>query len=249
MPINKIVFIGTLPTLIDEEPEQWPSSTGWDYNPSGSTFSLIRQFLQHYNGEYWFVHNGLLGTHGLQLDPMFNDHTIQMDLRETLPSSVDDLKGADLVYIDSDTLGYIDYTKTAKEWVDMFEPLLSEQGCIVIDDDQESIFPPRISPVQKLYVFLGKEVYSGLTARFLPPFNFGNVQRGGFEGALLDVLNFAKREYPLLLFKCEGLSDGIITAADVDDDVISQKFGWRPDTDIEDMYYADGWGRRFKTSC
>ena len=249
MPINKIVFIGTLPTLIDEEPQRWPTKSGWKYSPSGSSFSLVRQFLQNYVGEYWFVHNGLLGTHGLQLDPAFNEHTIQMDLRETLPSSVDELKGADLVYIDSDTLGYVDHTKTAKEWIDIFEPLLSDNGCIVIDDDQDSIFPPRISPVQNLDVFLGKEVYRGLTTRFMPPFDLANVYRGGFDGVLLNILNFAKREYPLLLFRCEGLNDGIMTSDDITDDIIAQKFGWRPDTDIDDMYYANGWGKRFKSSC
>lgn len=246
--ISKILFIGTIPTINISEPVYADIKSGWNTSPSYSVFGLVERFLANYHGEYWFVNYGTVGTHGIQVNHDYDQHTYTIDLRKPLtPEAIDTLKNADLIYIDSNTLGFIDYRIPADGWIDMFYPLLSDKGCFVIDDDMDDKdhFPIRKSPAPFFDGYLGKRVYRGLTERFIPAFERFPCQ---LKGVLHDFIQIAKRRYPTILFRIEGVPDGKINPDDPNiEDIAITKFNWNliPYEDDEECEPSNGMLRHF----
>lgn len=73
---------------------------------------------------------------GISIPERFKKNVINHDLRtHSLPKNIGKF---DIIYIDSNSLGYIAANtdwQTLNHWVGLFEPLLLEHGCFVIDDD------------------------------------------------------------------------------------------------------------------
>ena len=95
--ISKILFIGTIPTINISEPVYVNVKSGWNTSPSYSVFGLVERFLANYHGEYWFVNYGTVGTHGIQVNHNYDQHTYTIDLRKPLtPEAIerfeDDIK-------------------------------------------------------------------------------------------------------------------------------------------------------------
>ena len=218
----KVTFVGTLPIITDGTDiferdywkiEEWKVQ-GWVTSPSFSVFDDVKQFLSENQIEYYFLHYGTIGTFGYKLDPKYDSHTVLADLRIPLSQDkIDILKNSDIVYIDSNTLGYIDYEKTAEEWVDMFAPLVAPKGCIIVDDDRDNFPFPIRKGINYRNEYLRNKVYHGFTSRILPlhpkDVKFENVgSKFNLKGFLKSFIKICKREYPTVLFKVEGIKDG-----------------------------------------
>ena len=231
--ISKILFIGTLPTEVKGEAVYGDVKTGWKTLPCYSVFNLVEKFLSTYKGEYWFVNYGNRGASCVQINHKYDSHTCNVDLTNGLtPDVIELLKNADLIYIDSNTLGYIDYRKKADEWIDMFYPLLSDNGCFVIDDDIEEHFPIRKSYTAFFGSYLGKRIYRGLTERFIPAFEHMCCQ---LTGTLHEFIKISKRRFPTILFRIKDVEDGDIKTNNPKlTYIIHMKFAWNF-TGIDDM--------------
>lgn len=219
----KILFVGTLPVLgercrIDEsEIEVWKQH-GWICCESDSIFQTVKEkLLNDFNGEYYFLNLGLVGTHGLVLDEKYNWRTIEHDLNLPLTEEIKEkIANTDIIYIDSNTLGYIDSTKPAEYWIDMFLPYLSNRGCFVIDDDL--CFPVT----RRGYLY--DKTYKGLTARIL-----NEDPRGGelttysLCGFLSKFIHICKKVYPAILFRLGGKYENTSGELDEEEEVLDAK--------------------------
>ena len=219
----KITFVGTLPIITDGTDiferdywkiEEWKAH-GWITSPSFSVFDDIKKFLSENDVEYNFLHYGTIYTYGYKLDPKFDSHTVLANLKFPLSQDkIDILKNSDIVYIDTNTLGFIDNEKTADEWLDMFAPLLSPKGCIIIDDDREQFPFPIRKGINYRNEYLRNRVYHGFTSRILPlhpretklKFSSSKFAISGFLKSFIEGV--CRREYPTILFRVEDIDDG-----------------------------------------
>lgn len=125
------------------------------------------------------------------IDPSYREHVINHDLKTGLPS---DIGVFDIVYIDSNTLGIIDPFKKRDDWIKLFSPLVSTNGCIISDD--ENVLRSEGKGGRGL---LATEVVNNFTGRFIDstmPFTdlvlddfIKNVTRHGQHTALLFRVN------------------------------------------------------------
>jgi hypothetical protein len=163
----RILFVGTVPMKIDREYIE--TSTRYKHDPNGmSNFPNIRDFLDRHKGK--ITYNFLIydpreeneRTFGMggTIDPIYKDFIYNHNLRNGIPT---DLKPYDIVYIDTNTLGFIEPYASRNYWIEFFGPLVKDNGCIISDDDSvlKSTGPGLLG-------LLGMEVFNGFTGR-IPP--------------------------------------------------------------------------------
>ena len=203
--MDKIIFVGTLPVM--PNPENVHDSIneccwlkiGYTTSPSFSVFEDVKAFLRTYDGEYYFLHYGPVGTHCFNFDPEYDTHSLITDLRKPIPEEISKkMQNSSIIYIDTNTLGFIDHRKSADEWIDLFTPYLSDKGYLVIDDDIERNFPRRIdNDINTPYLF--DRIYNGYTSKILSRKTM-NTNRSDL---LYRFLPICKQTYPTVVFKLD----------------------------------------------
>ena len=180
----KILFVGTIPSIHKPNPDKdgkrefYCESVGrWVVNGdfyqrndptcnSSSRIYDVNEFISAHSQE--IDYNFLIYTTNndmKQFDPHHISHIINHDLRKGLPAEC--VSKYDIVYIDTNTLGFIDPDNTSPErWITFFKPLMNPKtkSCLIIDDTD--IFPYTMR--RKGYAgYLGKSIYDGLSLKVL----------------------------------------------------------------------------------
>ena len=179
---DNILFVGTYPLIhnpSEHENEEKYMKNGimvWncDYfakdrpaSDGASRIKLVDEFINKH--EHEINYNFLINTESTQMgnseiNPKYKDKIIDIDLTEhNLPSSC--FGKYDIVYIDTNTLGFINYRREPNEWVDFFKPLMKENGCMIIDDTDCFVREKYRRGGYRNY--LGMEVYNGLTLKLM----------------------------------------------------------------------------------
>lgn len=199
---RKILFIGTVPIKIDENAvdEEYKIVNGlrvWNaghFKPdnkssdAASNFKNVREFLEKHEND--IEYNFLNGPEYLEkIDEKYKDKIIHYDLTTGLPEEC--IGKYDLVYIDTNTLGFIDAKRgrqwTKDEWVSFFKPLLKKDGCMIIDDND--VFGDGRGFGLGYNVYLAHSIYEGLTKRLYVP----NTQFTFKNEILSDFMNMVVR--------------------------------------------------------
>ena len=212
----RMLFIGTVPIIpSDPTTEGKPSRYLLDWQ---SNFRNVKAFLsRHPNIDYNFLiydpnpieEERKYFMEKATIDPLYRNHIINHNLKNGLPPGIGVF---DIVYIDTNTLGFIDTTKTYADWIGFFSPLVSANGCIISDDDQYIISKrPGINGL------LGTEVKNGFTGRIIgPTINdpvlndfMQTVTRHNISTVLLFRVNRPDGKYDIPSGKFENLPEDI----------------------------------------
>lgn len=178
----RILFIGTVPIeLTTEEPEEYRViNNNRVYNADyfqkndrrrngASNFRNVKKFVEKYPTlDYNFLlritkdkcGNESTGMSGV-IDENYRNKILNYNLiPDNKMKILPNLPKYDIVYIDSSTLGFIDYKETANGWIDFFKPLMKKSGCMIIDDTD--VFKHECG----IKSYLGTSIHNGLTSRF-----------------------------------------------------------------------------------
>lgn len=229
----RMLFIGTVP-LIPSKPTptkefnipdriimgDTEGKKSSDLSDSESNFHNIKAFLsRHPNIDYKFliydpepIEENRGYSMGATIDPSYRKHVINHDLRTGLPS---DIGVFDIVYIDTNTLGIIDSFKKRDDWIILFSPLVSKNGCIISDDD--IVLKSKEMGVKGL---LGSEVVNNFTGRF---FNASST----FNDPVLDdfMKNVTRHgKFTAVLFRVDR-PDGVVNLRE-DKELLQLKKSW-----------------------
>ena len=158
----RIIFIGTVPVKPTDE-------SGFKQNDKSCNgmcrMSRINKFIEDHKDkiDYRFLiydedgsFNGSM--HGVTIDERHRPFIINHDLRNGLPEGIGTFN---IVYVDTNTFGYIDQNKNLYYWTDLFKPLMAEHSCMIFDDEDSTTHYTKAGHAD----FLGLEVYHEIALR------------------------------------------------------------------------------------
>lgn len=180
----KILFVGTIPSIHKPNPDR-DGKREFYYEPMGRVV-VNGDFYQRNDptcncaGRIYDV-NEFIDTHSQEveynfliydatilqplLDPRHIPHIINHDLRKGIPAEC--VGRYDIVYIDTNTLGFIEPDNVSPEyWITFFKPLMNPKtkSCLIIDDTD--IFPYTMRG-NGYAGYLGKSIHDGLSLKVL----------------------------------------------------------------------------------
>lgn len=175
----RILFVGTVPISIEPDASEerqliMPNGARHD-NPlyvgkndnvydGRSNMMKISKFLAAHEGEIeydFLINKNKLDMHDVDLDPAYESHIIDRDLRRERPPE----NMYDIVYIDTNTLLFIDSSKTDPAyWIDFFRPCMKEHACMIIDDTDVFTQQYRGNGYKG---YLGHDIHAGLSKKFM----------------------------------------------------------------------------------